>query len=244
MVADQEPRRSIRVDLELGMAPEEVGDRRQGSGAGRAERGVQVDDAVLYQQEAARRHEGRVPLQFRAHVTLRMIAVENHHDGPVYRRHGLPDPGDNLVRHRAADEELNPGMGEIGQRSDVDGDEATPPHEVEEIGVEQRRPAAVGAALDDEGGLHFPDCLLDRPQVEDVLPDGPSQPGDAGEVVGRGDERREEQPVHHRVDGRPTVPADSQLFDNRANAPAEHPSPAIGRVRRRCDVRHSNPSSR
>lgn len=87
VIADQKPAAPFAVDREFGMARQKFVDRGERARTGRAKEGLDVNDAVLHEQPAARRHEPAVRFQFPRHVCLRMIAVENDADGaPRTRR--------------------------------------------------------------------------------------------------------------------------------------------------------------
>ena len=82
----------------------------------------------------------------------------------------------------------------------VNGHDLAVSHEVEEVGIEARRAAAVGAAFDEERGLHFREGFLDGPEVEGVLPDRVAEPRGLGEIAGVADQLLHEEPVHNRLD--------------------------------------------
>src|SRR4051812_41593872 len=100
-----------------------------------------------------------------------MIAVEDHHDGTV-------DLGDELAyrldRHRvgrASVKEADAGMFQLMDIQDVDRQNAASAEQVHKVRVEKRRTAAVSAGFDEELWTDLRNGLLNRPEIEHVLPD-------------------------------------------------------------------------
>jgi len=63
--------------------------------------------------------------------------------------------------------------------------------EVEEVGEKVGRSSTIRPAFNQEGRTELAERLLDRPQVEDVLPDGLTQPRLAVKITGLLDKARE-----------------------------------------------------
>jgi hypothetical protein len=75
---------------------------------------------------------------------------------------------------------------------DINGDDPSVADKVEEGGEEVGRSPPIRAAFDEERRSDLTEGLLDRPQVQDVLPDGLPQPRLVTEVIRLPDEASEE----------------------------------------------------
>jgi hypothetical protein len=69
------------------------------------------------------------------------------------------------------------------------------------MAVEERGSAAVGTGLDDQTRPYRRDRLLDRPEVQDVLPHRVAEPGDIREVPSLLDQVEVEQPMDQTSSG-------------------------------------------
>jgi hypothetical protein len=129
-------------------------------------------------------------------VGLAVVAVEDDEHRATGTLDGGPYLGKNLGARRAADQERDPRMPTIVHPLDVDAHDLPLAHEIEEVGVEESRSSVVRPALDEQIRPHGRQHLLDRPEVQHVLPDRVPEPGDGAEVLRRADEVHEEQAGH------------------------------------------------
>jgi hypothetical protein len=125
-------------------------------------------------------------------VSLIVVTVQQHHNGAG----GLGHRARNLIHYfrlyRATDEVCDTRVRQFMHLRDIDGDDPPVTDEVEEVGEKVGRSSTIRPAFNQEGRTELAERLLDRPQVEDVLPDGLTQPRLAVKITGLLDKAREE----------------------------------------------------
>lgn len=188
-MGDQEAGATLLIHLKFWVRFQESLNCGQRPRSRRSEHGKHVDNAVLHHNKAAGTNEAMVRVQFAPNMGLVMVAVQQHHD----RAGGYRDRGSDSRTSAAT--ELPSKYVTRGCDSScsfyINSNNPSIAHEIEESGKKIGRSATIHAALDQERGPNVVNRLLDRPQVEKVLPDGFSQPSEMAEILCFLDEPRE-----------------------------------------------------
>jgi hypothetical protein len=191
-MCDQEAHAALSVNLEFRMGSQKSLNRWQGARPEGGEDVKRVDDAILHQNKAAWGDKVLVDVQLAADVSLIVVTVQQHHNGAG----GLGHRARNLIHYfrlyRATDEVCDTRVRQFMHLRDIAGDDPPVTDEVEEVGEKVGRSSTIRPAFNQEGRTELAERLLDRPQVEDVLPDGLTQPRLAVKITGLLDKAREE----------------------------------------------------
>jgi len=191
-MCDQEAHAALSVNLEFRMGSQKSLNRWQGARPEGGEDVKRVDDAILHQNKAAWGDKVLVDVQLAADVCLIVVTVQQHHNGAG----GLGHRARNLIHYlrlyRATDEVSDTRVRQFMHLRDIDGDNPPVTDEVEEVGEKVGRSSTIRPAFNQEGRTELAERLLDSPQVEDVLPDGLTQPRLAVKITGLLDKAREE----------------------------------------------------
>jgi hypothetical protein len=226
---DQEARAALRVDFEFRMGSQKSLNRRQWSRTEGGEDAKRVDNAVLHQKKAARSNEAMVDFQFASDVCLAVVTVQEHHNWAERLGHRTGHLIQDLLPNRASDEVCDTRVRQLMHLLDVDGNDPSVADEVEDGGEKVGRSPTIRPAFDQKGRTKLTECLLDCPQVEDVLPDRLPQPRLLAKIICFFDQAREElliEALSYADDQRPenssdhrSVPATAITQDVRLYTP-------------------------
>ena len=193
MVSNDEAGATLLVHFELLVCAQKIFDGRKRAGTAGSKLWHGVYQPVLHEAKAPGRDHRGVAFEFFADVRHGMITVEDNHDRPLSGSGAGLDLLDDFVGGGTSQEVGDARMGKVMEFLDVNGDDFAFTHEVKEVSKKKGGAAAVRAAFDEQHGLHFGNGFLDRPQIEDVLPDRIAQPTDFPEIAGPEQEFAEEK---------------------------------------------------
>ena len=181
-MGDQESITSGDVDLKFGMLDEKISNGRERPRSAALSRGIlgkhgkNVDHAVLDEHIATGGNQVGISFHLGRHMGLAMVAVKNHYHWSPGFNDFRPNRVEDRRGGRISDQIFDTRMGKVVEFLDIDRDDPPVPHQIKQLREEIGRPTSVGTGLDEEGRANFRNRLLDRPEVQYVLPDRLAEP--------------------------------------------------------------------